>query len=103
MPGAFYTSGSLVRTLCTFANSAGVTSDPSVVTLKYRPGPGATTVVVTYPSAPIVRDSTGVYHADLDTTGWFGVSALQWTIEWLGTGTLQAIGTDTWQILPEPL
>jgi hypothetical protein len=99
-----YLSGSLVRTTVTFANSAGTAADPSTVTLKYRPGPlGTAVTTVVYPSSPIVKDSTGVYHADLDTTGWLGSGTATWTIEWIGTGTVQAIGTDTWTINPEPL
>lgn len=100
---ATYTSGSLVRTLVAFANSAGTAADPSTITLKYRPGPAGAVTTVVYPTAPIIKDSTGNYHADLDTTGWEGTGPLTWQIQWTGTGSLQAIGTDTWQILPTPL
>jgi hypothetical protein len=97
-----YLSGTLVRSTAAFATLAGVAADPTTVTLKYRPGPFAAVVTAVYPAAPIVRDSTGTYHADLDTTA-AGGGALPWVIEWIGTGAVQAIGTDNWIINPEPL
>lgn len=95
-------SGSLVRSTATFANISGTITDPTTVTLKYRTAAGSTTTVV-YPSAPIVKDSTGVYHADFDTTGFTGPDDQLWTTEWIGTGTVQAISVDYWQVVPAAL
>jgi hypothetical protein len=95
-------AGSLVRTTATFASITGLAADPTTVTLKYKTGAGTTTTV-TYPSAPIVRDSTGVYHADLDTTGWAGPDDLLYATEWTGTGTVQAIGAGYFQVTPAAL
>ena len=75
---------------------------PESVTLKYKSGAGSVTTV-TYPSPPIVKDSTGNYHADLDTTGWSGPDALLYATEWAGTGTVQAIGSDYFQVTPAAL
>lgn len=95
-------SGSLVRTSATFASVTGDAADPTTVTLRYKTGAGATTTAA-YPSAPIVKDSTGVYHADLDTTGWAGPDALLYATEWTGTGNVQAIGSDYFQVVPAAL
>ena len=95
-------SGSLVRTSAAFADITGTAADPSTVTLKYKTGAGSITTV-TYPSPPIVRDSTGAYHADLDTTGWTGPDDLLYATEWAGTGAVQAIGSDYFQVTPAAL
>ena len=64
--------------------------DPASVILTYIDGQG-TRHTVTYPTAPIIKDGTGLYHADLDTTSLAG----SWSYEWSSTGTGQAakIGT----------
>lgn len=97
-----YMAGSLVRSIAKFADINGNIGDPTTITLKYKIGIGSTTTVV-YPSAPIVKDSTGVYHADFDTTGWAGATDLVYTTEWSGTGTIQAIATDSFQVDAAPL
>src|SRR5260370_2990475 len=86
-----YMSGSLVDTIAAFVNEAGAAADPTVITLKYRKAAGTTTTV-TYPSAPVVRDGQGAYHAALDTTGWAGPGLQRWTIQWQGTPALAALG-----------
>src|SRR6185437_525699 len=94
-----YMSGSLVTSTATFYNDEGAEADPTTVTLKYKQGSGAT-VTVTYPSPPIVRDAEGVYHAELDTTGWDGPDNLLWATQWSGTGNVQAIAVGYWQVSP---
>lgn len=71
-----------------FLDENGELADPTVVTLTYRPGTGQDLVTVTYPSAPVERDATGLYHADLDTTP--ATASSPWTYEWDGTGAVQA-------------
>ena len=95
-------SGSRVRTSATFVNVTGGAADPTTVTLKYKTGAGTVTTVI-YPAAPIMKDSTGVYHADFDTTGWSGPDALLYATEWTGTGDVQAIGSDYFQVTPAAL
>ena len=86
-------AGSLVTSTATFVSTAtGLAADPTTVTLKYRSPAGLTTV--TYPNAFISRVSTGVYSAELDSTGLPGA----WTAEWIGTGAVQAIASSTWTI-----
>lgn len=60
-------------------------------------------MTVVYPAAPIVRDGTGAYHADFDTTGWAQPSDLIYVTEWVGTGNVQAIGSDVWRVTAAPL
>lgn len=102
MPQNTYMSGTLVRSKAAFTDVTGAAADPTTVTLKYRKGAGATTTVV-YPSAPIIKDATGAYHADLDTTGWAGPGNLVELAQWQGTGTVQAIAVDSWLISPPEL
>jgi hypothetical protein len=92
-----YISGTLVRSVAAFVNTAGAAADPDVITLKYRKDAGSTTTV-TYPSAPIVKDATGGYHADLDSTGFAGPGYQLWQAQWQGTGAVVAIGDDAWNI-----
>jgi hypothetical protein len=94
-----YMSGALVRSSAAFTNLSGSPADPTTITLKYRAGAGATITVVS-PSAPIVRDSQGFYHADLDTTGFAGPGLQIWTTEWIGTGNVQAPGADYFEVEP---
>lgn len=104
-----YLAGSLVR-VSTYVNSASapvggfrdasrVLVDPTVVVLKYRPGATAPVVTVTYPASPIVRDDMGLYHADLDTTGFLDTL---WAYIWIGTGTGQAIAKGTFNVTAVP-
>ena len=80
-------AGSLVTSTVTFTSEAtGLPADPTTVTLKYLP-PGGTVTTVAYPNAAITRVSEGVYAAELDSTGLPG----NWTVEWIGTGNVQAI------------
>jgi hypothetical protein len=94
-----YLTGSLVRVACYsgtvaapvggFRDANGNLADPSVIILKYKPGAKAATITVTFPTAPIVKDAVGLYHADIDTTGLL-IPLDEWTYEWVGTGTIQA-------------
>lgn len=87
-----YTSGSLVRTIATFADATGNLASPTTVTLKYKAGAGSTQTPTP------VNDSTGIYHYDIDTTGWTGPGSQVYVIEWTGTGAVQAIAADTFQV-----
>lgn len=97
-----YMSGSLVTSQAVFADGGGNAADPSTVVLKYRRGSG-TVQSFTYPAAPLTRIGTGVYAAELDTTGWTGPGVQRWATEWIGTGNVQAIGADYWEVTPPAL
>lgn len=93
-----YVSGTAVRTRArNFTNIDGTVADPDTVTLRYRKGSGGTNTVV-YPSSPIVKDSVGNYHADLDTSGFAGPGLQFWQVQWTGTGSVAAIGNDSWNV-----
>lgn len=92
-----YVSGTLVTSTAVFTNRAGVITDPSTITLKYRIGNGAVQTAV-YPAAPIVKDQAGTYHADFDTSGWAQPSDLVYITQWTGTGNVQAIQADVWRV-----
>jgi len=93
-----YIAGSLVRTIANFINSAGAAANPTNVTLKYRAGAGS---VTTIPGPD--NDGTGTYHWDIDTTGWDGPNNLLYTCQWTGTGAVQAIGIDYFEVEPPAL
>ena len=76
-----------------FMNASGVLTDPTTVTLTLRDGAGVTTT----PSA--VKDGTGLYHFDVDTTGKPGT----WAYKWTGSGGIQAIGWKFFRVTQPPL
>ena len=105
-----YLAGSLVRVATYagpaggppaggFCNDAGIPADPDDVFLEYRPGVSAQVVTVAYPSSPIVRDASGLYHADLDTTG---ADTDTWTYLWKGTGAVQAVAQGSFGVQALP-
>jgi hypothetical protein len=106
--GNTYLTGSLVRVATYsgliasptggFRDINGNLADPVTVTLKYRPGAAATTIVVVYPTFPIVKDGTGLYHADLDTTGQL-IPFDEWAYEWIGVGSIQAAAKTTFEVI----
>ena len=94
-----FMAGGLVTSTATFtATSTGLATDPTTITLKYLPGSGSAVTII-YPDARITRVSTGVYSAELDTTGKTGT----WTADWTGTGAVQAIAADSWTVTAAPL
>lgn len=92
-----YLSGSLVRSTAIFLNNAGDPADPTVTTFRYRAASGSTVT----PS--IAHDATGVFHFDIDTSGWTGPGNRLYTCEWQGTGAVQAPGIDYFMVEPLPL
>ena len=80
-----YVAGTAV-TVATYSGSVGGfrdrngnLADPGTVKLVYRKPGDVVDTIVTYPSAPILKDSAGLYHADLDTTAQVGL----WEYEWM--------------------
>ena len=61
----FYTSTA-------FTSIAGTPVNPDTVTFTYTDGSGD-------PTSTIVRDGTGLYHADIDTSGKAGMWIYRWT------------------------
>jgi hypothetical protein len=75
--------GDIVRVATTpgFKNLAGTLTDPTGVSLLWRVAGGATTTWVYPTDAEIVRDSVGVFHADIPVT----LPGLHY-FRWVGTG-----------------
>lgn len=93
---ASYMSGTLVRSKASFKNLAGAAADPDDVTLQYQVNAGSTQ------DATPIKDTTGEYHTDFDTTGFSGPGNQTYVLLWTGTGTVQAIGSDTFVVTPPP-
>jgi hypothetical protein len=93
-----YLRGELVRVSVAFTNNAGAAGDPTTVTLKYRP-PGGAIVPIVYPAAGIVKDSTGNYHADIDTSSAAGI----WRYRWEGTSPVQSAAEAQFTVIDSAL
>lgn len=92
-----YDLGDLVRVSAPFTRvSNGAAVDPTAVKLSVR-NPAGTVTTYTYGSGDgvIVRDSTGNYHADLDTP-----TAGDWYYRWWSTGTGQAAEENVYNVRP---
>jgi hypothetical protein len=86
-----YIAGQFIRFTATFTvEPSGADSDPTEILFLYSVNGGAT---VQYEYSPggglgtIIRDSTGNYHIDVDTTGLAG----GWEYEWASKGAPQVI------------
>jgi hypothetical protein len=96
-------AGNVAQFTVTFvADSTDTVVDPTTVTFKYNMNNGATIATWTYSgsSTPgvgmVARLSTGVYQAQVDTTGLNGLLVA----EFVSTGTGQAAVIDTIQVSP---
>jgi hypothetical protein len=89
-----YVEREMVRVTNVFTND-GAPYDPTNIWLEVRKPDGTTT---TYQfgggGSPIVKDSTGNYHADLDTTDLPGY----WDYKWYSTGTGPAAAQGTFYV-----
>jgi hypothetical protein len=86
-----YRVGTRVRVTLTFSDLAGAPADPTTVTLKLlSPADGT---VTTYTS--LTRESTGVYHQDIDTTGFAHGT---WVYRGEGAGALVAVAENAFKL-----
>lgn len=91
-----YDKGATVRVFGTFKSTGGTVADPTVVRLKYqKPGTALTTLTYSTSSSSIVRDSTGVYRADLtvDTVG-------LWVCQFDSSGSVRASEEKRFRVRP---
>ena len=95
--GAYY-AGNKVRISVAFTDSTGAPTDPGAVSLKYGFSVQAVTVQ-TYNPGNVIKDSTGNYHYDFDTTGLNG----KLLYEWIATGAGQSSTAGLVIINPLPL
>jgi hypothetical protein len=100
MSRTVYKSGTLVISSALFQDDAGTATDPTAVVVKYKLG-GAAAQTFTYGTdEEVVRDAAGEYHVNFDTTGWAGPDNRLDLTQWTGTGDVQAIGDDEWEVEP---
>jgi hypothetical protein len=88
-------AGTVVRfyTSTPFTTVAGSPADPDEVIFAYRVGNGPVTQFkyagASSGEAVVVKDSTGTYHIDIDTTNQPGT----WTISWVGLSANGSVQT----------
>lgn len=93
-------AGTEVKISLTFTDEAtGTATDPSTATLKYQLEGDATTLV-TKSLADLTQDSTGIYHYDVDTTGF---DAGRWVVDVVSTGAVAAANADSFVVLALPI
>lgn len=84
-----YDAGTLVRVSATFKDISGTLTDPGAVTVTISKPDGTTS------SGTATKDSTGVYHYDVDTTGYpGGVIGYKFS----GTSPAQVVGDTTFYL-----
>jgi hypothetical protein len=98
-----YIAGTLVRETGNFFDLNGEAADPAAVTLQYQAGAAGAVTTVTYASAQVIRQSTGVYYYDIDTSGWAGPGTVLYAVQWLGTGEVQVVGADYFEVAAPPI
>jgi hypothetical protein len=81
-----YIPGEVVRLLLNTFDFAGAVADPGTVVLKVKQPDG--TVITHTPD--VVRDGTGVYHADLALTA-AGVWAYRWELTTPNAGAAEGV------------
>lgn len=80
-----YDVGDLVRLTGTFTDADGVATDPTAITIRIKTPARVETTYTYGVDAGVERDSTGVYHIDVDIT-----QVGTWFYRWAGTGAVKA-------------
>ncbi|MFZ0324739.1 MAG: hypothetical protein WAN48_11480 [Actinomycetes bacterium] len=73
-----------------FKNAAGALADPTTVSLLWRVAGGTTTTWVYGVDSQIVKDSVGLFHADIPV-----LAAGLHYFRWIGTGSVMAAEEST--------
>jgi len=84
---AVYDKGDLVRCSASFTDAAGTAFDPANVFFALREPTGAKVTFQYGVDAELVRDSTGVYHIDINAS-----APGHWWYRFYSTGSGQAAG-----------
>lgn len=85
-----YQAGDTYPATITVRDEDSELTDPTTLTLKVRTPAGVVTPYL-YPAAPTVRDSVGVYHADVELT-----TPGMWVIQWATTQPAQVEGVQVY-------
>ncbi len=90
-----YNPGDIVRVYTDpgFSNDAGVLADPTTITVRWRVAGGVETLWTFGTNAQVVKDSVGVYHADIPVT----TPGLHY-YRWEGTGAVAAAEEGTFNV-----
>jgi hypothetical protein len=91
-------AGTLMRMSGTWTDVGGTLIDPTAVTLLVRDPTTGPLTTLTLAGGGVVKDSTGRYHATVDTTAKPG----HWVFEFYSTGAI-ADQTGEFEIDPSPL
>ena len=88
--------GDIVRVATTpgFTDAAGTLTDPTTVRLRWRVAGGAATTWVFGTDAHVVKDSVGLYHADISVVA----PGLHY-FRWEGTGAVTAAEESTFNVV----
>lgn len=90
---ADYEVGDRVRVTNVFTDDAGTAADPTTVIFEYKK-PGSASAALTYGTDPeVVKESTGVYHCDLD----LDIDGM-WYVYFTGTGAIVAAAQDNFRV-----
>ena len=93
-----YDLGDLVRITGTFKDEDGAVLDPTTVYFEYKTPAGVVTTLTYGIDGSVIRDSTGVYHCDLDAN-----ASGEWYCRWYSTGTGQAAEEEVFYVNPTNL
>lgn len=80
-----YDVGDLVRVTGTFTDSDGSAVDPTALKIYYKAPGGTITEKLYGTDTDVIKDSTGVYHLDIDIN-----ASGRWFYRFVGTGSAQA-------------
>lgn len=94
-----YDEGQVVTVTATFKDKNKALQDPTTVTLKVQDPTATTPTPYTYAAAQIIKDSQGVYHRDIDTSGKPG----KWLVRYESTGQYQTSGDGAFIVRNSPL
>ena len=67
-----FITGNLARSRATFTDINGVKQDPDVVKMSFKKPSGVIVAYIYGTDVQLVRESQGIYHVDVDTTGLVG-------------------------------
>jgi hypothetical protein len=80
--------GNVVQVYAKFKDKHNALIDPTTVSVKIRTPAGVDTTYTYGVNPEVLKESTGVYYININTTGQTGT----WFAKWTSTGTGQGVG-----------
>lgn len=100
-------AGTMVRSVGSFTDLSGTAINPDEVVVCYSFAGGTPVNLIYGTDAAVIRDSTGVFHVDIDTTASAPTATVNLVIEWASKATapgdVQVIGAETIRVDPAPI